>query len=386
MKNDRGKLATVLAARDNANQNSSYELLIAKEKQNKFIFRNAAFVDPIKDLVVPDVDDAWAWCDGRGVCGVHPVFEGKNFGKRGLLRLSGTKASLNLKGDMDRNALDGYKQEKEGVKKVGEDFIAEVYAVREGEGFQIYIVDLLYFGDNLTLLGFKERREKLTDFFRQHLVGEGNFSLLEVKWVSGFGELQEATKWALGNKIVTSAIIKSGSGEYPIKAPSSDWYELKKDKQLLEQEVEKGLADHTLLALAALGIKVALRKSAELKKEARIVKADDDEKQFVLGVVLEPMDVDTQEDIMIPADIETTAHDYLAKRRVVGFRHSEKAEAVVVESYIAPVDFVLDGEQVKKGSWLLGIIIEDDELWRQVKDGEINGFSVGGFGRREELK
>jgi len=97
------------------------------------------------------------------------------------------------------------------------------------------------------------------------------------------------------------------------------------------------------------------------------------------------MDVDAQEDIMIPADIEKTAHDYLAKRRVVGFRHSEKAEAVVVESYIAPVDFILDGEQVKKGSWLLGIIIEDDELWRMVKEGEINGFSVGGFGLREEL-
>jgi len=282
MNYDRGKLATILAASDNNSKNSNNENLIFKEKEKKFIFRNAAFVDLVKDLVLPDVDDAWAWCNGRGSCGVHPVFEGKEIGKRGLLRLSGTKASLNLKGDLDRNVLSGYKKEIDGVKKVGQDFIVEVYVVQEAEGFRIYLVDLLFFGDNLTLLGFEERRQKLVEFFRQHLVGEGNFSLLEVRWVSSLTELQEATKWALGNKIITNAIIKSGSGEYPTKSASSDWYGLKKDKELLTQGIEKGLADHTLLALAALGIKVALRKSAELKKEAKIIKADDEgEKQFV---------------------------------------------------------------------------------------------------------
>lgn len=126
--------------------------------------------------------------------------------------------------------------------------------------------------------------------------------------------------------------------------------------------------------------------SARVAKEyyAQILKADD-EKQIVYGVVLEPETVDTQGDVISADETEEAAHKFLVKSRVVGDRHSKKAGAEVVESYVAPVAFELGGQNVKKGSWVLGVHITDTRLWREVKSGEYTGFSVGGFGVREAV-
>jgi DNA adenine methylase len=37
---------------------------------------------------------------------------------------------------------------------------------------------------------------------------------------------------------------------------------------------------------------------------------------------------------------------------------------------------------VKKGTWLLGVHVVSDELWGQVKDGTLSGFSIGGTARK----
>ncbi|MBW2672593.1 MAG: hypothetical protein JRD89_04140, partial [Deltaproteobacteria bacterium] len=117
---------------------------------------------------------------------------------------------------------------------------------------------------------------------------------------------------------------------------------------------------------------------------AAIIKADE-EQRLVYGVVLEPDTVDTQGDTISADEIEAAAHRFLVKSRVVGDRHSKRAKAEVVESYIAPMDFEWGGQKVKKGSWILGVHISDGRLWQAVKKGEYTGFSVGGFGIREEV-
>jgi len=126
--------------------------------------------------------------------------------------------------------------------------------------------------------------------------------------------------------------------------------------------------------------------SGKITKEyhAAILKADE-EQRLVYGVVLEPDTVDSQGDIISADEIEKAAHRFLVKSRIVGDRHSKKAKAEVVESYIAPMDFEWGGQKVKKGSWILGVHISDDRLWNAVKKGEYTGFSVGGFGIREEV-
>ena len=110
-------------------------------------------------------------------------------------------------------------------------------------------------------------------------------------------------------------------------------------------------------------------------------------KQIVYCVVLAPGEVDTQDEWMKAEEIEKAAHQYLVKSRVVGVQHSKVADSEVVESYIAPQDMDFDGQYgpqvVTKGSWVIGIKVNDPELWQKVLDGEITGVSVGGVGVKE---
>ena len=118
-----------------------------------------------------------------------------------------------------------------------------------------------------------------------------------------------------------------------------------------------------------------------------VIKGVDKEKQVVLGIVLEPDVSDHEGDTITAEEIEQSAHDYMQKSRVVKFRHKKVLKsAKVVESFIAPADMTIDGphgkQKVRKGSWVLGVKIEDSDLWADVKAKRINGFSVGGLGVR----
>lgn len=117
-----------------------------------------------------------------------------------------------------------------------------------------------------------------------------------------------------------------------------------------------------------------------------IHKADD--KQVVYGIVLEPMtDVtpsgDAHGDVMTEEEIEKTAHSFMRNYRTIKKGHSGDAvKAYPVESFIAPSEMTIGEQKVKKGSWVLGVKVDDADLWDSIKKGEINSFSPGGVGRR----
>jgi broad specificity phosphatase PhoE/8-oxo-dGTP pyrophosphatase MutT (NUDIX family) len=130
--------------------------------------------------------------------------------------------------------------------------------------------------------------------------------------------------------------------------------------------------------------------------DVRVYKADR-KKQLVYGVVLEPNALDSQDDFMLPDQVEKAAHTYMKKvvrgkasvsklqHRVQGF-FKNKPGVVPVESYIAPCDFTLDGvEMVKKGTWVMCVHVEDPEIWNDVLKGEYTGFSIGGTGVRRSM-
>lgn len=110
---------------------------------------------------------------------------------------------------------------------------------------------------------------------------------------------------------------------------------------------------------------------------------DEREKHIVYGVVLEPEKEDLQNDIISAEQIEQTAHNYMEKYQVIGSQHEALAMAQIVESYIAPVAFNANGQSVPKGSWVMAVKIKDKELWEAVKLGDVTGFSIGAYGRRE---
>lgn len=124
------------------------------------------------------------------------------------------------------------------------------------------------------------------------------------------------------------------------------------------------------------------KKVDRVKKEynSTILKLDDS-KRLVYGVVLEPNSIDAQEDSITEEEIEKACH-YFMKSRVIGDRHKKTAQAELVESYLAPVDFTSNNQEVKKGSWIIAVKIHSDSLWKAVREGKYTGFSVGGYGTR----
>lgn len=111
---------------------------------------------------------------------------------------------------------------------------------------------------------------------------------------------------------------------------------------------------------------------------------DPSDERYVLGVVLEPEVVDAQGDIYSPEEIRGAAHRFMEEFGGIGLMHrlSVNDQVKVLESFLAPTDFDLAGVRVRKGTWMLGVRVLADELWQQVKDGKLTGFSIGGSARR----
>lgn len=58
----------------------------------------------------------------------------------------------------------------------------------------------------------------------------------------------------------------------------------------------------------------------------------------------------------------------------------------VVESYIAPTDFIINEIPVVKGTWLMTLQVYDDDVWSLIKSGDINGISIGAMAKVETLE
>jgi site-specific DNA-cytosine methylase/site-specific DNA-adenine methylase len=110
----------------------------------------------------------------------------------------------------------------------------------------------------------------------------------------------------------------------------------------------------------------------------------EEEQRIVFGVVLEPDTVDSQGDTISAEEIIRAARLWLARYQNRGIMHRRivNSKLELYESYTAPVNFVLNGRKIKKGTWLLMYHVLDDAMWQDIKDGKLTGFSMGGRARR----
>lgn len=113
----------------------------------------------------------------------------------------------------------------------------------------------------------------------------------------------------------------------------------------------------------------------------RILKADADS-HFVTGIVYEPMVEDTQGNYMTEEEITKAAYWFAKNGNQVDLQHCFKKcdGAEVVESYVAKCDMEIEGETIKKGTWLMTMEITDADVWDSIQKGDITGFSMGGVG------
>jgi hypothetical protein len=112
---------------------------------------------------------------------------------------------------------------------------------------------------------------------------------------------------------------------------------------------------------------------------------------LVYGIVYEPYVVDAHGDWTTSEEIEKAAHDFLP-RAVMSVEHkdgSELDDVVVVESYIAPCDFYVEGDKdafVTKGCWVLVTKVYGAELKKDLEDGIRMGYSLEGTARKVEME
>lgn len=142
---------------------------------------------------------------------------------------------------------------------------------------------------------------------------------------------------------------------------------------------------------------VSLVNKAANKKQFLITKAEDGKASFqtygrilktdqtahhVTGIVYEPMVEDTQGNYMTEEEITKAAYWFMKNQGSVDLQHSFEAldSATVVESYIAKCDEEIEGQPVKKGTWVMTVEITDPEIFEAIEKGEITGFSMGGVG------
>lgn len=136
-----------------------------------------------------------------------------------------------------------------------------------------------------------------------------------------------------------------------------------------------------------MGSEMSLLASRILKTEHTAIEVSikklDDEQQLVFGEVYAPGYPDSQGDFMTPMEVQKMAHNFLAKGITsnIDVNHSQiPSGSRVVESFIARKN----DDIYLPLSWVLGVHVPDKATWGLVKSGELNGFSLDGYGIRTD--
>ncbi|NNU87957.1 structural protein [Geobacillus sp. MR] len=104
-----------------------------------------------------------------------------------------------------------------------------------------------------------------------------------------------------------------------------------------------------------------------------------EEKRIVFGPVLVPNEPDSDGDVVSAEKIEEVAHKFLEQYGNIDLQHTLNNVGKVVESYILPFDWEINNElTVPKGSWMMGVRVQDEGVWQAVKEGKLTGFSIMG--------
>ena len=128
-----------------------------------------------------------------------------------------------------------------------------------------------------------------------------------------------------------------------------------------------------------------------------------EERGLVGGIVYRSVDADaTKEDIDKVADsdneyttrdqLEKAAYNWMIGHQKIFHQHNVykgKMPVYVVENFITDEDTVKDGEKIPANSWFLMCQVdlgseEGKELWKKIKNGDIQGWSLGGTGYAAE--
>lgn len=113
-----------------------------------------------------------------------------------------------------------------------------------------------------------------------------------------------------------------------------------------------------------------------------------DEEQIVGGIVYEPMKEDVQGDYATETEIREACYYFMEHSQKFKLQHKGQPitqKVNILENYIAPEDFTVNKQKVRKGSWALVIRVLDAGIWKDIKEGKITGFSMAGLAHRRRV-
>lgn len=99
------------------------------------------------------------------------------------------------------------------------------------------------------------------------------------------------------------------------------------------------------------------------------------DRQIVYGQVYVPNILDTHGEMMLPEAVEQMGHRFMAtlKNDQIDLMHNNRVvKATVIESWIQREE----SDMYTVGAWVIGLKIDDSQLWTDIKSGKYNGFSV----------
>lgn len=116
----------------------------------------------------------------------------------------------------------------------------------------------------------------------------------------------------------------------------------------------------------------------------------DEGRRIVYGPVLIPDEPDSDGDVVTAEKIEEVAHKFLKEYGTIDVQHTLNFVGRPVESYVAPQDLQFETPEgtieVPKGSWMLGVYVEDPATWGRVQRGELTGYSIMAVSRSQARK
>jgi len=114
----------------------------------------------------------------------------------------------------------------------------------------------------------------------------------------------------------------------------------------------------------------------------------DEEQKIVGGVIYEPDVKDTQGDQATSKEIEKAMYkfmeDYSDDTKRINVMHAGKRyHFPVIETFIPEQDIKKGGYNLKAGTWWMMVKITNPEIWKMIKSGELNAFSMEGKASEE---
>ena len=123
------------------------------------------------------------------------------------------------------------------------------------------------------------------------------------------------------------------------------------------------------------------------KQNIQVVKATNEELKQATFLVLAPDEVDLHGDIYSADEVRKACHNFNQHCMKANLLHLVETDTFdIVESYISPVDVVLNDVIIKAGSWMSVLQVHSDVVWSDIKNGSLTGVSIGGRATTEYLE